>query len=228
MQVATVVRNGKVVHPSGVVEGGWLGIDQGKIVAQGSGECPLEAGRTIDAGGHYVIPGFVDSHVHMDWPTHSFEDGCRYTSNAVASGVTSVLHFMLEHEGLVQGIEKRSAVFEQNSFIDGSFHAGIFSMDQVKEIPKAAEAGVTSFKFFVPYRGAEAVPPLVGVDDGIVFMGMREIGQLSPKAIAMFHCENIELFFKLKEECRITMRPNPCTGSSTSPRRPTPRAMWSI
>ena len=86
-------------------------------------------------------------------------------------------------------------MFEANSFIDGSFHAAIFSMDQVKEIPKAAEAGVTSFKFLVPYRGAEAVPPLLGIDDGVLFMGMREIGRLSPKAIAMFHCENIELFF---------------------------------
>ena len=200
MKVATVVRNGKVVQPSGVVEGGWIGIDGEKIVAQGAGECPLEADRFIDAGGHYVIPGAIDSHVHVDWPAYSFEDGVRAASNAVASGVTSVLHFMLEHESLVDGIERRQAAFERNSFIDGSFHAGIFSMDQVKEIPRAAEAGVTSFKFFMAYRGEEAHPPLIGVDDGVIFMGMREIGRLSPQAIAMFHCENIELFFKLKEE----------------------------
>ena len=200
MQVATVVKNGKVVHPSGVVEGGWIGIDNEKIVAQGSGECPLEGSRTIDAEGHYVVPGAIDPHVHVDWPTHTFEDGCRAASNAVASGTTSTIHFMLEPGRLVEGIESRKAAFERSSFIDGSLHAAIFSMDQVKEIPKAAEMGVTSFKFFVPYRGAEAVPPLLGIDDGILFLGMREIGRLSPQAIAMFHCENIEIFFKLKEE----------------------------
>ncbi len=228
MQVATVVKNGKVVHPSGVVEGGWLGIEGEKIVAQGSGECPLEGARTIDARGNYVLPGFIDPHVHMDWPIHSFEDGCRFTSNAVASGVTCVLHFMLEPESLTGGIEKHKAVFEANSFIDGSFHAAIFSMDQVKEIPKAAEAGVTSFKFLVPYRGAEAVPPLVGIDDGVLFMGMREIGRLSPKAIAMFHCENIELFFKLKEEILETGQGDKIHWHDTRPNYNEAESMYRI
>lgn len=200
MKVSVVVKNGKVVHPSGVVDRGWIGIDGEKIVALGSGECPLEAGRVVDAGGHYVIPGAIDPHVHMDWPVYSFEEGTRATSDAVAGGTTCVIHFMLEPGRLVDGIERRKAAFERNSFIDGTFHAAIFSMDQVKEIRKAAEMGVTSFKFFVPYRGPEAVPPLIGIDDGVLFMGMREIGQLSPRAIAMFHCENIEIFFKLKEE----------------------------
>lgn len=228
MQVATVVKNGKVVHPSGVVENGWLGIEGEKIVAQGSGECPLEGARTIDAKGNYVLPGFIDPHVHMDWPIHSFEDGCRFTSNAVASGVTCVLHFMLEPESLTGGIEKHKAVFEANSFIDGSFHAAIFSMDQVKEIPKAAEAGVTSFKFLVPYRGAEAVPPLLGIDDGVLFMGMREIGRLSPKAIAMFHCENIELFFKLKEEILETGQGDKVHWHDTRPNYNEAESMYRI
>ena len=228
MQVATVVRNGKVVHPSGVVEGGWIGIDNEKIVAQGSGECPLESGRVIDAGGHYVIPGVIDPHVHMDWPVHSFEDGCRATSNAVASGITSVIHFMLEAGKLVDGIETHKAVFEKNAFIDGTFHAAIFTMDQVKEIPRAAEAGVTSFKFFVPYRGAEAVHGFQGIDDGILFLGMREIGRLSPRAIAMFHCENIEIFFKLKEEFLETGRGDKVHWHDTRPNYNEAESMYRI
>ena len=94
MQVATVVKNGKVVHPSGVVENGWLGIEGRKSWRRVPENVP-EGARMIDAKGNYVLPGFIDPHVHMDWPIHSFEDGCRFTSNAVASGVTCVLHFML-------------------------------------------------------------------------------------------------------------------------------------
>ncbi len=76
----------------------------------------------------------------------------------------------------------------------------IFTDEQIKEIPRMAELGVSSFKFFLPYRGSEVVAPLTGIDDGTIFMGFKEIAKLKPPARALVHCENVEIVFKLKEE----------------------------
>jgi dihydroorotase-like cyclic amidohydrolase len=40
----------------------------------------------------------------------------------------------------------------------------------------------------------------VGIDDGIIYMGFREIGKLDFPGVALVHAENIEVFFKLKDE----------------------------
>jgi N-acetylglucosamine-6-phosphate deacetylase len=51
--------NARLVTPSGVVENGWLRVADGRIEALGEG--PAD-GR--DLGGAWVLPGFVDLHVH--------------------------------------------------------------------------------------------------------------------------------------------------------------------
>ena len=63
------IINGKVITPTGIVEGVDLFLRDGKIVAAGS-----PGDRVIDAGGRYVSPGFIDIHVHGGGG-HDFMDG---------------------------------------------------------------------------------------------------------------------------------------------------------
>jgi len=43
-------------------------VEEGKVAAIYQGECPaLEAERVIDAQGTYLLPGFIDCHVHLVW-----------------------------------------------------------------------------------------------------------------------------------------------------------------
>ncbi len=56
------IINGKLVFPDRIC-GGVILIDGGKIIASGQ-VCVPEGTETIDAGGLYVGPGFVDQHVH--------------------------------------------------------------------------------------------------------------------------------------------------------------------
>ena len=66
----------------------------GRIVCAGAaGECPLPAGaRIIDAHGQWLIPGLVDSHVHLLFLTHGSagEDLSLDLRNLLAQGITSV------------------------------------------------------------------------------------------------------------------------------------------
>ena len=56
------------------IEGGFrkadVGIKDGKFALIAEPGCLPEAERTIDAGGKYVLPGGIDTHVHYRDPGH--------------------------------------------------------------------------------------------------------------------------------------------------------------
>ncbi len=81
-----VIRNGLVVDGSGSAGiRADVGIDKGKITA--IGRITESARDTLDADGHVVAPGFIDSHTHMDAQMHWDPLG----SNSCWHGVTSVV-----------------------------------------------------------------------------------------------------------------------------------------
>lgn len=60
----TLINNGQVITPSGIFDG-YVVIEDGKITGTGSGAAPAgDFDETIDAGGNYVSPGFIDMHTH--------------------------------------------------------------------------------------------------------------------------------------------------------------------
>jgi N-acetylglucosamine-6-phosphate deacetylase len=62
-----VLRHARLVLPDGVVENGWLCTEGERIAALGGPSAPLPPGpdgTEHDLSGHYVVPGFVDIHVH--------------------------------------------------------------------------------------------------------------------------------------------------------------------
>jgi cytosine/adenosine deaminase-related metal-dependent hydrolase len=67
--VETVIRNGTIVSLDdeiGDLEGADIRIDDGEIVEIGHGLEPSESdAEVVDASEHIVLPGFVDSHIHL-------------------------------------------------------------------------------------------------------------------------------------------------------------------
>lgn len=57
---ALALRGGRVVTPAGVVEGDVL-VDDGRIAAVGAG---VATGAAVELAGRWVLPGFIDVHVH--------------------------------------------------------------------------------------------------------------------------------------------------------------------
>jgi N-acetylglucosamine-6-phosphate deacetylase len=57
----TVLTGARVVLPTGVAENGQVVVEDGRIAAGGPSGAP---GPAIDLAGHWVVPGFVDIHVH--------------------------------------------------------------------------------------------------------------------------------------------------------------------
>ena len=59
----TLICNGRVITPRGIVEG-YVLYEDGKIIEVGAGQCNLSVDDVIDAEGRYVSPGFIDIHTH--------------------------------------------------------------------------------------------------------------------------------------------------------------------
>jgi N-acetylglucosamine-6-phosphate deacetylase len=59
-----VISGGKVVTPDGVLDPGWLEVENGTITALGQGYPELSGATVTDVGGAWVVPGFVDIHCH--------------------------------------------------------------------------------------------------------------------------------------------------------------------
>lgn len=66
MQTEILIRNGRVVDPVNDIDGIMdVAIAGGVIVRVGEGLDPSAANEVIDASGNLVVPGVVDSHVHL-------------------------------------------------------------------------------------------------------------------------------------------------------------------
>lgn len=62
--VVLILANARVVLPHGVLDPGWVVVAAGRISGVGRGDPPASDGQLYDLGRDYVLPGFVDLHMH--------------------------------------------------------------------------------------------------------------------------------------------------------------------
>jgi len=202
--IDTIIMNGNVVSPKGIISED-IAIAGGKVVAISSLGTLPEAKKVIDAENNYVMPGAIDAHSHMGWPDWPIAEAYKTDTKAAAmGGVTTIIDRLTLPPGSLMdpifGNGGRKEIIEKNSCVDFALQACLFTMEQIEEVPDLVEAGVIGFKFYIPYKGREAVPPMVGIDDGILYFGFKKIAEVGKRAFAQVHAENIELFFKFKEQ----------------------------
>lgn len=157
MTYDTIIRNGTVVTASDTFTCD-VGIRDGRIVALA--DSLSGADEVIDAKGLLVMPGGIDSHVHLDQPgapgivmADSFDSGTR---SAAVGGNTFVMPFCLQEKGrsLRDGIEAYRRKAEGNCHVDVAFHLIVTDpTPQVlgQELPALIAEGFTSIKIFMTY-----------------------------------------------------------------------------
>ena len=192
----TIVRGGRVVTASDTVACD-VGIRDGKIVALGDDLGAADA--VIDARGRLVLPGGIDSHVHISQPSGPgivmADDFASATSAAAFGGNTLVMPFCMQQKGqsLRQAVKDYHALAEGNCHLDVSFHLIISDpTPQVlgQELPALVGDGYTSFKVFMTYQDLA----LSDIQLLEVFSTARETG-----ALVMVHAENYDAIRFLTE-----------------------------
>ena len=194
MTVDLLIEEARVVKPDAIVPCG-LAIRDGVIVGLLAPGERVSARRTIDAGGRYVIPGLIDTHVHLGTSAQSFAGDCHSESrHAVVGGVTTVLPFVITRGSYADVLADMQRAVAAESLVDMAFHAIIIRESQIAEIRRmAGEFGVRAFKTFMAYKGREISPSgIQGMGDAEIFSVFQEVATI-PGGVAIVHCENMEL-----------------------------------
>ena len=208
MEVDTVITNCAIVRHDGIMKAG-LAIDKGKIVAIARDSELPSARKNIDGQGNYVIPGVVDAHVHLQYPPGVDPESNikKETQACAAAGCTTIVHLLAPADDIIDKAEEFVGLYEKNGYVDLALSARIYTTENIGQIGSLYDYGIISVKLLLPYKGSEAVwkGRAGGIDDGIVYLTLREVGRLAKegrKVFARVHCENVEIFLKIKEEFR--------------------------
>ena len=153
----TVIRHGTVATASDTFNAD-IGIRDSRIVA--IGEALSDATDIVDATGLLVLPGGIDSHVHISQPSGPgivmADDFASATRAAAFGGNTFVMPYCLQAKGqpMREALNAYHALAENNCHIDHSFHLIIADpTDNVlgQELPALIADGYSSLKIFMTY-----------------------------------------------------------------------------
>jgi dihydropyrimidinase len=189
MTFDTIIRGGTVATASDTFRCD-VGITGGRIAALG--ENLGDAKEMVNAAGRLVLPGGIDSHVHLAQPSAPgivmADDFASGTRAAAFGGNTMVLPFAMQQKGesLREVVKQYHAKADGQCYVDVSFHLIIAdATDRVlgQELPALVDDGYTSFKVFMTYEGLA----LSDMEMLKVMSVARETG-----ALVMIHAENYD------------------------------------
>ena len=197
------------LHGTGLTSADLL-VHNGTIAGIVDPTSPAVADETVDLRGAAVLPGAIDPHVHLGKDIRvpkDPDDALLESASAAAGGVTSMLVYLMSGDPYHPVFERARAAMEENSHVDYGFHLCLGTAEHVTEIPDyIADLGVSSFKFFMNFRGEEgAYLGLPGNDDGYMYDLLGTAADND--AMVNPHPENIEIVWRLQQKKRDETRP---------------------
>ncbi|RSN15954.1 allantoinase AllB [Nonomuraea sp. WAC 01424] len=124
---------------------------------------PLDAAEDIDLRDLPLLPGLVDTHVHVNEPGRTHWEGfASATRAAAAGGVTTIVDMPLNSVPptvSVEALETKLRAARGQCHVDVGFWGGAVP-GNLKELRPLRERGVHGFKCFLSPSGVEEFPPL--------------------------------------------------------------------
>jgi len=154
-----LIRSERVVLPDGI-RPATIRIDDGRIIdiTLGTSGTLGTAGTLIDAGSAVVMPGLVDTHVHINDPGRADWEGFRTaTLAAAAGGITTLVDMPLNSipaTTTVAALEAKRRAAEGHLHVDVAFWGGVVP-GNAADIEPLARAGVRGFKCFLSPSGVD-------------------------------------------------------------------------
>ena len=161
-QLDLVVRSRRTVTPEGE-RAAAVAVRGEKITALYDYAAPLDAAEDIDLRDLALLPGLVDTHVHVNEPGRTHWEGFdSATRAAAAGGVTTILDMPLNSLPPtvdVAAFEVKLRAAEGQCHVDVGFWGGAVP-GNVKDLAPLRERGVYGFKCFLSPSGVAEFPPL--------------------------------------------------------------------
>ena len=149
------------------------------------------AAPVVDAGDLPVLPGLVDTHVHINEPGRTEWEGFRTATRAAAAGgVTTLVDMPLNSipaTTSVDGLRAKIAAARDQCWVDVGFWGGVVP-GNTPEIAPLVKEGVLGFKCFLTPSGVEEFPNVTEADLRQALPEMARLG-----AVLLVHAELPEL-----------------------------------
>ncbi|GAB2934328.1 allantoinase AllB [Streptomyces sundarbansensis] len=163
VDVNLVLRSTRVVTPEGTRPAA-VAVAGGTIDAVLPYDADVTAGaRLEDFGDDVLLPGLVDTHVHVNDPGRTEWEGFwTATRAAAAGGITTLLDMPLNSlppTTTVDHLRTKQQVAAPKAHVDTGFWGGAIPSN-VKDLRPLYEAGVFGFKCFLSPSGVEEFPEL--------------------------------------------------------------------
>jgi allantoinase len=163
VEVELVLRSTRVITPDGT-RAATVAVAGGRIAEVGPYDAAVPAGaRLEDFGDDVVLPGLVDTHVHVNDPGRTEWEGFwTATRAAAAGGITTLLDMPLNSlppTTTVDHLATKREVARSKAHIDVGFWGGAIPSN-VKDLRPLHDAGVFGFKCFLSPSGVEEFPEL--------------------------------------------------------------------
>src|SRR2546421_3845711 len=177
----------------------------------------VQADKTIDASGKYVLPGCVDPHTHLDMPfggTVTIDDVESGQTAAAFGGTTCHVDFVIQPQGATFGeaLDEWRSKAEGKQVIDMGYHMAVTDLKEggsLEELASLPEEGITSYKLFMAYKGA------LMVDDETLFRTMQVAAETG--ALVMVHAENGDAIDVLAKQALAAGKTEPKYHALTRP-----------
>jgi allantoinase len=168
-----------------------IGVRAGRIVAVGPADASPDAADVVElAPDEVLLPGLVDTHVHVNEPGRTEWEGfATATAAAAAGGVTAIIDMPLNSIPPtcdVPALEVKRKAAGGRCHVDVGFWGGAIP-GNTAELRPLHEAGVFGFKCFLLPSGVDEFPPLEGAG---LELAMREIAAFDGMLIV--HAEDAQ------------------------------------
>ncbi|MHA1829647.1 MAG: dihydroorotase [Candidatus Heimdallarchaeaceae archaeon] len=163
----------------------------------------LPSNTTVDCSGRFIMPGFIDPHVHINLDLGEFKTSDDYKSASIAasfSGITTFVDFLEPIKYVTEFDSKFQQKQEEasKSFIDYSFHTTVGNYkDDVKSlVKKSFNNGIPSIKLFTTYSESDRRCSYKKIQEFI--KNSNDTGSL-----ILIHAENDEIILNSAVEDKI-------------------------
>jgi allantoinase len=151
-----VVRAERVLLDGGLRSAA-VAVADGRIAEIGAVDAkfPASVAEVLMPTNAVLLPGFVDTHVHINEPGTDWEGFATATAAAAAGGITTLVDMPLDSDPVTTSVEAlrvKQAVAQSNCHVDVGFWAGVVP-ENLENLGPLAQAGVRGFKCFLSDSG---------------------------------------------------------------------------
>jgi dihydroorotase len=172
-----VIKNCKMANRTGEF---FIGVENGKIVE--ISKTPIKGDEYIDIKNNYILPGFIDPHVHFRDPGLTQKEDFKTGSMSAANGgFTTVIDMpnTLPKTNTYEALKEKIKIAKDKSVVNFELQAG---HNTLEEMEKMMELNPISFKVFMDLESDESLEE--------IFSNLGKLHQTTKyNGLVAVHCE---------------------------------------